>query len=182
MFKKLTAAVALLVPAAVGAFPVGPIDWLARINAPAAHETATGKGVRVAVVDGGVAGADEEKVFLARQPRSTAMIARARAHLAGGATSNWQIAQPQAVWMSHGDCVMEIGPEFESLARTENCPIAAVRHKTRPVFGVQNLIGNPRIERSSPRRYGRGLKEYPIAWTYQFESVTPLVGLPGIPP
>ena len=29
--------------------------------------------------------ADEEKVFLARQPRSTAMIARARAHLAGGA-------------------------------------------------------------------------------------------------
>lgn len=53
---------------------------------------------------------------------------------------------------------------------------------SRPVFGVQNLIGNPRIERSSPRRYGRGLKEYPIAWTYQFESVTPLVGLPGIPP
>jgi len=46
--------------------------------------------------------ADEEKVFLARQPRSTEMIAKAREHLAGGATSNWQIAQPQAVWMSHG--------------------------------------------------------------------------------
>lgn len=46
--------------------------------------------------------ADEEKVFLARQPRSTETIARAREHLAGGATSNWQIAQPQAVWMSHG--------------------------------------------------------------------------------
>lgn len=46
--------------------------------------------------------ADEEQVFLARQPRSTEMIARAREHLAGGATSNWQIAQPQAVWMSHG--------------------------------------------------------------------------------
>ena len=46
--------------------------------------------------------ADQEKVFLARQPRSTAMIAKAREHLAGGATSNWQIAQPQAVWMSHG--------------------------------------------------------------------------------
>ena len=41
-------------------------------------------------------------MFLARQPRSTEMIARAREHLAGGATSNWQIAQPQAVWMSHG--------------------------------------------------------------------------------
>ncbi|MET0701308.1 MAG: aspartate aminotransferase family protein [Mycobacterium sp.] len=46
--------------------------------------------------------ADEEKVFLKRQPRSTELIVQARAHLAGGATSNWQIAQPQAVWMSHG--------------------------------------------------------------------------------
>ncbi|KAA0086806.1 aspartate aminotransferase family protein [Mycolicibacterium sp. P9-64] len=46
--------------------------------------------------------ADEEQVFLRRQPRSTELIARAREHLAGGATSNWQIAEPQAVWMSHG--------------------------------------------------------------------------------
>jgi glutamate-1-semialdehyde 2,1-aminomutase len=44
----------------------------------------------------------EEKVFLDRQPRSRELIERARVHLAGGATSNWQIAQPQAVWMSHG--------------------------------------------------------------------------------
>src|ERR1700709_1666147 len=46
--------------------------------------------------------ADEERVFLDRQPRSAELIARARHHLAGGATSNWQIAQPQAVWMTHG--------------------------------------------------------------------------------
>jgi len=46
--------------------------------------------------------ADEEEVFLRRQPRSTELIAKARKHLAGGATSNWQIAEPQAVWMSHG--------------------------------------------------------------------------------
>ncbi|MGY4711275.1 aspartate aminotransferase family protein [Mycolicibacterium sp. CBM1] len=46
--------------------------------------------------------ADQEQVFLRRQPRSTELIAQAREHLAGGATSNWQIAQPQAVWMSHG--------------------------------------------------------------------------------
>jgi glutamate-1-semialdehyde 2,1-aminomutase len=44
----------------------------------------------------------EEAVFLRRQPRSTELIAQARRHLAGGATSNWQIAQPQAVWMTHG--------------------------------------------------------------------------------
>ena len=46
--------------------------------------------------------ADEEQVFLRRQPRSTELIAIAEEHLAGGATSNWQIAEPQAVWMSHG--------------------------------------------------------------------------------
>jgi len=46
--------------------------------------------------------ADQEQVFLRRQPRSTELIALAGEHLAGSATSNWQIAQPQAVWMSHG--------------------------------------------------------------------------------
>ena len=35
----------------------------------------------------------------AGQPRC---IERARPLLAGGATSNWQIAEPQAVWLSHG--------------------------------------------------------------------------------
>jgi glutamate-1-semialdehyde 2,1-aminomutase len=46
--------------------------------------------------------AAEESLFLARQPRSTELIARAERHLAGGATSNWQIASPQSVWLSHG--------------------------------------------------------------------------------
>ena len=46
--------------------------------------------------------AHEEQGFLRRQPRSTELIALAGGHLAGSATSNWQIAQPQAVWMSHG--------------------------------------------------------------------------------
>ena len=46
--------------------------------------------------------ADESEIFLKRQPRSRDLIERARARLAGGATSNWQIAEPQAVWISHG--------------------------------------------------------------------------------
>ena len=46
--------------------------------------------------------AEQEQIFLRRQPRSTELIALAGGHLAGSATSNWQIAQPQAVWMSHG--------------------------------------------------------------------------------
>jgi glutamate-1-semialdehyde 2,1-aminomutase len=46
--------------------------------------------------------AEQERVFLARQPRSRALLERARRSLAGGVTSNWQIARPQAVWISHG--------------------------------------------------------------------------------
>jgi glutamate-1-semialdehyde 2,1-aminomutase len=46
--------------------------------------------------------ADETETFLARQPRGRAFIERASRSLAGGATSNWQIAEPQAVWLSHG--------------------------------------------------------------------------------
>ena len=46
--------------------------------------------------------AEQEQIFLRRQPRSTELISVAGEHLAGGATSNWQIAEPQAVWMSHG--------------------------------------------------------------------------------
>ncbi len=42
-----------------------------------------------------------------------------------------------SVWMSHGDAVSDIGPEFVSLARTPDCPVAAVRHRDRPLFGVQ---------------------------------------------
>ncbi len=46
--------------------------------------------------------AEQSGIFLRRQPRSRALIEQARGVLAGGATSNWQIAEPQAVWMSHG--------------------------------------------------------------------------------
>ncbi len=42
-----------------------------------------------------------------------------------------------SVWMSHGDVVMQVADCFESIAATSGCPVAAVRHKTRPVFGVQ---------------------------------------------
>jgi glutamate-1-semialdehyde 2,1-aminomutase len=45
---------------------------------------------------------EQEEIFLARQPRSKALIERARGSLAGGVTSSWQITRPQAVWLSHG--------------------------------------------------------------------------------
>jgi GMP synthase (glutamine-hydrolysing) len=42
-----------------------------------------------------------------------------------------------SVWMSHGDIVNKLSPDFIPLARTEACPYAVVRHRTRPFFGVQ---------------------------------------------
>jgi GMP synthase (glutamine-hydrolysing) len=41
------------------------------------------------------------------------------------------------VWMSHGDQVIELPDDFQSLAYTENCPYAAVRHKEKDFYGVQ---------------------------------------------
>lgn len=41
------------------------------------------------------------------------------------------------VWMSHGDVVEALGEEFQVLARTPGCAVAAVRHRRRPFFGVQ---------------------------------------------
>src|SRR5206468_8489867 len=46
--------------------------------------------------------AREERRFLERQPRSAELLRRAGSSLAGGVTSSWQIARPQAVWLSHG--------------------------------------------------------------------------------
>ncbi len=42
-----------------------------------------------------------------------------------------------SVWMSHGDVVTEVADCYEPLAATPNCPLAAVRHKSRPIWGVQ---------------------------------------------
>jgi GMP synthase (glutamine-hydrolysing) len=41
------------------------------------------------------------------------------------------------VWMSHGDQVTTVSDDFIPLAKTTTCPLAAVRHKTLPVFGLQ---------------------------------------------
>ncbi len=39
--------------------------------------------------------------------------------------------------MSHGDQVQAVNGDFVPLAATDTCPVAAVRHRSRPVFGLQ---------------------------------------------
>jgi GMP synthase (glutamine-hydrolysing) len=41
------------------------------------------------------------------------------------------------VWMSHGDQVSEGAGDFEPLAATDTCPLAAVKHRQLPVYGLQ---------------------------------------------
>jgi GMP synthase (glutamine-hydrolysing) len=47
------------------------------------------------------------------------------------------LSEKEKVWMSHGDTVFSMPPEFEVLAHTENCPVAAFRHKRKPIYGLQ---------------------------------------------
>jgi GMP synthase (glutamine-hydrolysing) len=58
-----------------------------------------------------------------------------------------QVTQPDAlfadvpptstVWMSHGDQVSSLSGDFVAIAETATCRIAAVKHRTRPVYGLQ---------------------------------------------
>jgi len=43
----------------------------------------------------------------------------------------------EKVWMSHGDTVFTAPPGFEVLAHTQSCPVAAFRHKEKPIYGLQ---------------------------------------------
>ena len=43
----------------------------------------------------------------------------------------------ERVWMSHGDTVCALPNEYEILAHTENCPVAAFKHKEKPIYGLQ---------------------------------------------
>ena len=41
------------------------------------------------------------------------------------------------VWMSHGDKVTSLPTDFVTIASSQNAPIAAMAHKTRPLYGLQ---------------------------------------------
>jgi GMP synthase (glutamine-hydrolysing) len=47
------------------------------------------------------------------------------------------LSSKETVWMSHGDTVYALPPDFEALAHTESCPVAAYRHKKKPIYGLQ---------------------------------------------
>src|SRR5262245_6412422 len=45
------------------------------------------------------------------------------------------VSKEPTVWMSHGDQVQAVtGGDFVPLASTDTCPVAAMKHKARPIF------------------------------------------------
>ncbi len=47
------------------------------------------------------------------------------------------IPKDLTVWMSHGDQVEGLNENYHSLAQTKTCPIAAVKHDTKEIYGLQ---------------------------------------------
>jgi GMP synthase (glutamine-hydrolysing) len=47
------------------------------------------------------------------------------------------VPEVSTVWMSHGDQVHVAGEGFIPVAATATCPLAAVRHTTLPIYGLQ---------------------------------------------
>jgi GMP synthase (glutamine-hydrolysing) len=47
------------------------------------------------------------------------------------------LCKREKVWMSHGDTVFSLPSNCEILAHTQNCPVAAFRHREKPIYGLQ---------------------------------------------
>ena len=62
---------------------------------------------------------------------------RAKVHITSHADLFGDVPDDIEVWMSHGDQVSAVSAGFVSLAETSTCPIAAVKHSTLPVYGLQ---------------------------------------------
>ncbi len=71
------------------------------------------------------------------KPGQSREFGRAICRIAGPDSILAGVPPETEVWMSHGDQVDRVGSDFVPLASTETCPLAVVKHKTRPLFGLQ---------------------------------------------
>lgn len=88
--------------------------------------------------------AQETAAFVARQPRSRELFGVAERVLAGGATSSWQIAEPQAVWLSHGrgSKIYDVdGTEYVDMHGGYGVSLAGHAHPA-VVAAVSDRVGN----------------------------------------
>jgi GMP synthase (glutamine-hydrolysing) len=70
------------------------------------------------------------------KPATSREFGRAECHVVEADGLLAGVPADTVVWMSHGDQV-QAGGDFLPLATTPTCPMAAARHRSRPVYGVQ---------------------------------------------
>lgn len=70
------------------------------------------------------------------------------------------------VWMSHGDQVTQVSDEFQPLATTATCSIAAVKHRTLPIYGLQfhPEVTHTPLGRAMLANFVRGICKTSGAW------------------
>jgi GMP synthase (glutamine-hydrolysing) len=71
------------------------------------------------------------------KPAKAREYGRAKLHVVSNDPLTHGLPQDTTVWMSHGDQVHDLPPEFIPLATTPTCPYAAAKHRSRPFYGVQ---------------------------------------------
>ena len=57
------------------------------------------------------------------------------------------LSNQEQVWMSHGDRVESLAPDFEVIGYSDSCPTGAIRDRSRRLYGVQfhpEVIHTPR--------------------------------------
>jgi GMP synthase (glutamine-hydrolysing) len=115
----------------------GPASVLAP-DAPFAHPEILELGVPVLGICYGlqwichVLGGVVEKAEDREYGRAQLKLERADPLLAA-----WSDRTEHTVWMSHGDRVLRLPPDFVVLASSDHSPFAAVRHRERSLYGLQ---------------------------------------------
>ena len=71
------------------------------------------------------------------RPGNTHEYGKASIQLMGENSLFSEMPKQLDVWMSHGDQVDELPPGFVTIAATESCPIAAMAHMNRNLYGLQ---------------------------------------------
>ena len=54
----------------------------------------------------------------------------------GGLFAGFEPGEEVTVWASHGDKIDQPPPSFRTIAVSDNAPVAAMRHESRPIYGV----------------------------------------------
>lgn len=58
-------------------------------------------------------------------------------HIDRGKDIFWEVTDNTVIWMSHGDHLSRLPPQFEVLAHTNDIPFAAIGGKEKKIFGLQ---------------------------------------------